>query len=268
MNETPQSAAPTAPLIGEPISMPPLSGEVPPQGRRGSPSFLASRSSEQLRWYKQYDSERHSRRCKRKFAVISLNAKRKSPSVSTRGRTKPRCRISWWTHTQDSRYRVACQEKNGGNSVQQIRAAQSVGDRTAENPHYLYIVLKGIAKRKQNLKNSQKNTLGNSYSQPRQEADAAEAVRQYQMYSMNKKRVMLPVLLCTLYRTTKGEPSLLISIYQIQIKMSMSNSACHPVLAAGGRGGNGEARLNHVILTAWKAGRISFVICPWNKPES
>ena len=31
MNETPQSALPTAPLIGEPI-LPPLSGEVPPQG--------------------------------------------------------------------------------------------------------------------------------------------------------------------------------------------------------------------------------------------
>ncbi|MBR5109214.1 MAG: hypothetical protein IK099_03380 [Clostridia bacterium] len=28
--------------------------------------------------------------------------------------------------------------KNGGNSVKQIRAAQSVGDRTAENPHNIY----------------------------------------------------------------------------------------------------------------------------------
>ena len=40
MNETPQSAVPTAPLIGEPISMPPLSGEVPPQGAEGFSFFL------------------------------------------------------------------------------------------------------------------------------------------------------------------------------------------------------------------------------------
>lgn len=70
--------------------------------------------------------------------------------------------------------------KNGGNSVKQIRAAQSVGDRTAENPHYLYNILQEIAKRKQNLKNSEKNNSVSSYSlptQPRQETDAAEWVR-------------------------------------------------------------------------------------------
>ena len=39
MNETPQSATPTAPLIGEPI-LPPLSGEVPPQGAERFSLFL------------------------------------------------------------------------------------------------------------------------------------------------------------------------------------------------------------------------------------
>ena len=38
-NETPQSAAPTAPLIGEP-TLPPLLGEVPPQGAEGFFIFL------------------------------------------------------------------------------------------------------------------------------------------------------------------------------------------------------------------------------------
>ena len=39
MNETPQSATPTVPLIGEPI-LPPLSGEVPPQGAERFSLFL------------------------------------------------------------------------------------------------------------------------------------------------------------------------------------------------------------------------------------
>ena len=45
-------------------------------------------------------------------------------------------------------------KKMGGNSAQQFRAAQSGVDRTTENLHRIYSILKEIAKRKQNQRNN------------------------------------------------------------------------------------------------------------------
>ena len=101
--------------------------------------------------------------------------------------------------------------KNGGYSVKQIRAAQSVGDRTAENPHYLYFILQDIAKRKQNFNKSQKNNLGSSYSLPyrqTEQADAADWVRDdaelFLKFKTDENARAALMMLDTLYQNTSA----------------------------------------------------------------
>lgn len=108
--------------------------------------------------------------------------------------------------------------KNGGNSDEQTRAAQSVGDRDTENPHYLYNILQDLVKRKQNLKNSEKNNSVSSYSLPsrqRQEADAAESVKQdAELYAQIRQdadsRAALELLMRMHEQTTQGGENALI----------------------------------------------------------